>query len=104
LEQSQLTKLKSKTQQILKQSHAFFKSIDWDKLLKKEIPTPFQPKVKNALDTSFFDEEFTRENVKDELEQASVGRETVLNTVEQKAFEGFTFTGDKELGTKEEEE
>jgi hypothetical protein len=56
------------------------------------------------MDTSFFDEEFTRENVKDELEQTSVGRETVLNTVEQKAFEGFTFTGDKELGTKEEEE
>jgi hypothetical protein len=102
LEQNQQVKLKSKRKKKLKISHAFFKSIDWEKLLKKEIPTPFQPKVKNAMDTSFFDEEFTRENVKDELEQASVGRDTALNTHEQKAFEGFTFTGDKEFGKEEE--
>ena len=34
--------------------HRFFKSLDWDKLLKKEIPPPYVPKVKSNNDISNF--------------------------------------------------
>jgi serine/threonine protein kinase len=34
--------------------HRFFKNIEWDKLLKKELPPPYVPKVKSNNDTSNF--------------------------------------------------
>jgi len=37
-------------------THKWFKDIDWDKLFKKEIEPPFRPAVKNATDTSNFDD------------------------------------------------
>ena len=40
-------------------SHPFFKSIDWDKLYRKELPVPYMPEVKDKLDTSMFSAEFT---------------------------------------------
>lgn len=47
-------------------SHPFFESIDWNELLKKKIPPPFIPVVKQGeLDTSNIDKEFTRERPKD---------------------------------------
>jgi len=45
--------------------HPFFKGINWDKLLRKEIDPPFKPKLKNELDTSNFDARFTAEPVVD---------------------------------------
>merc|ERR1719336_2833590 len=41
--------------------HAWFKTLDWDKLLKKEIAPPYQPTVKSETDTSNFSKEFTKE-------------------------------------------
>ena len=35
-------------------THRFFKNIDWDKLLRKEITTPYIPKVKSNNDISNF--------------------------------------------------
>ena len=31
-------------------AHPFFKSIDWDKLYRKELPVPYLPEVKDKLD------------------------------------------------------
>jgi serine/threonine protein kinase len=42
-------------------AHAFFASINWALLERREIPSPYKPKVKNAMDTSNFDEQFTSE-------------------------------------------
>lgn len=39
--------------------HSFFKSLDWEKLARKEIPAPFKPIIRNELDVSNFSEEFT---------------------------------------------
>lgn len=41
----------------------WFASIDWDKLIKKEIKPPFKPKITAVDDTGNFDEEYTREIV-----------------------------------------
>ena len=40
--------------------HPWFSSLDWDKLNEREIKAPFVPKIKNALDSSYF-EDFSRE-------------------------------------------
>ncbi|XP_044753134.1 ribosomal protein S6 kinase alpha-5-like [Coccinella septempunctata] len=39
--------------------HPFFKTLDWDKLYRKEIPAPFRPVIRDELDVSNFAEEFT---------------------------------------------
>jgi len=39
--------------------HPFFADIDWEALTKKLITPPFKPKLKDEMDTSNFDPEFT---------------------------------------------
>lgn len=70
--------------------HAFFKSIDFDKLEKREIPPPFKPKVKSSSDASNFDPEFTMERV-----ALSRTDKDVLDSINQKQFRGFSFTNPK---------
>ena len=38
--------------------HPFFKGIDFDKLLRKEIEPPYKPKMKSNFDLSHFDEKY----------------------------------------------
>jgi len=64
----------------LVKAHPFFKGVDWDKLLRKDIKAPFKPKVKDDSDLSQFDQEFTRE--KPQIENTN-------KTFED--FEGFSF-------------
>jgi len=40
-------------------SHPWFKDLNWDKLLKKEIPPPFKPKVADESWVDNFDKDFT---------------------------------------------
>jgi serine/threonine protein kinase len=37
----------------------FFADLDWNKLMKGEIPPPWDPQINGSLDTSQFDHEFT---------------------------------------------
>ena len=41
-------------------AQCFFKQFNFEALLAKKIPAPFVPKLKNAEDVSYFDEEFTQ--------------------------------------------
>ena len=66
--------------------HAFFQSINWEKLYKREIKPDFVPKVSHDGDTSNFDAEFTSERVVDSVEQSSK-----LATAGKADFGGFTF-------------
>ena len=43
--------------------HPFFNGIDFKSLEEKKIPAPFKPVIKDALDVSNFDEEFTSEDL-----------------------------------------
>jgi hypothetical protein len=40
--------------------HAFFKPVDWGKVMMKGMRPPFTPKLAHRLDTSNFAEEFTQ--------------------------------------------
>eukprot|EP00158_Paraphelidium_tribonemae_P005735 Partr_v1_DN27497_c1_g1_i1_m72422 putative AGC family protein kinase len=39
--------------------HQFFSTIDWDRLIKKELPAPFVPQINAPADVRNFDQEFT---------------------------------------------
>ena len=43
--------------------HPFFKGFDFDALEQRKIPAPFKPELKDSMDISNFDEEFTSEEV-----------------------------------------
>ncbi len=36
-------------------AHPFFRHVDWRELRAKRLPVPWQPTLRNALDTSNFD-------------------------------------------------
>ncbi|EGR30978.1 protein kinase domain protein [Ichthyophthirius multifiliis] len=62
--------------------HPFFAKIKWDYLINKQIVAPFIPKIKNELDTKYFDPEFAK------LDIQSYGSE--INSLEnQVKYEGF---------------
>ena len=67
-------------------SHPFFKSIDWDAILKKEIKPPFTPKLKSPTDTKYIDPEFTSNTPKD----SSVAGGSSLEN-ENNNYAGFSY-------------
>jgi len=64
--------------------HAFFNSIDWNKLLRKQVDPPFKPAATRAEDTTYFDTEFTSRTPRD-----SPGVPASAHT--QQVFRGFSF-------------
>jgi hypothetical protein len=68
-------------------NHPFFAGINWDDLYNKKIAPPFRPNVSSDTDTSYFDEEFTRQAPVD-----SVVENGFLGASVQREFEGFTYT------------
>lgn len=72
-------------------NHGYFKGIDWEKIVRKEIDPPFVPDVKDATDTSCVDSEFLAETPK-----LSYEKDSHLTKMEQQNFEGFTFVNRSE--------
>uniref|UniRef100_A0A8B9KMG2 non-specific serine/threonine protein kinase n=1 Tax=Astyanax mexicanus TaxID=7994 RepID=A0A8B9KMG2_ASTMX len=64
--------------------HAFFFTIDWNKLFRREIKPPFRPAVARPDDTFYFDSEFTSRTPKD-----SPGVPPSADA--HKLFRGFSF-------------
>ncbi|EAY16833.1 AGC family protein kinase [Trichomonas vaginalis G3] len=73
-------------------AHPFFASINWENVFNKKTKPEWKPKIKNATDTSLFDEEFTHETGGVSFEDGSlIGADT------QEQFNGFTCTQDSTL-------
>mgnify|MGYP001207855352 FL=1 len=73
--------------------HPFFSQLSWKRLLMKGYIPPYKPPVTSAIDTSNFDQEFTREKPID-----SVVDEFLSESV-QKQFGGWTYVGNEQLGS-----
>uniref|UniRef100_A0A672K2G2 Protein kinase C n=1 Tax=Sinocyclocheilus grahami TaxID=75366 RepID=A0A672K2G2_SINGR len=70
--------------------HAFFKTINWPALEKREVSPPFKPKVKSPNDCSNFDRDFLSE--KPRLSQSD---KNLIDSMDQSAFAGFSFINPK---------
>jgi serine/threonine protein kinase len=71
--------------------HQFFASMDWDKLMRKEIESTYKPKLHGEADTSNFDPQFTAEPVVQTVVDSKISSE------DQAKFQGFTFADESEL-------
>ncbi|KAI9486279.1 MAG: kinase-like domain-containing protein [Benjaminiella poitrasii] len=76
-------------------NHAFFKSMDWVKLMRKEVQPPFRPTVESAYDTANFDEEFTSEQP---IESLTVGEDSQISKTMQEQFKGFSYNPNDGVG------
>uniref|UniRef100_A0A4X1W8D3 protein kinase C n=1 Tax=Sus scrofa TaxID=9823 RepID=A0A4X1W8D3_PIG len=77
-------------------SHAFFRSIDWDLLGKKQALPPFQPQITDDYGLDNFDTQFTSEPV-----QLTPDDEDVIKRIDQSEFEGFEYINPLLLSTEE---
>jgi len=68
--------------------HEFFAEIQWEKLMNGDIPPPWRPDINGSLDTSQFDQEFTKMPIFSPLQRAH----GFGGTPSDNPFEGFTFT------------
>eukprot|EP00127_Corallochytrium_limacisporum_P005290 Clim_evm21s202 gene=Clim_evmTU21s202 len=66
-------------------AHPFFRRIDWDKLLRKELDPPIKPQVEHDLDTQNFDTKFTSQLPIDSP------CDTRLSPSVNEFFQGFTY-------------
>ena len=66
-------------------SHEFFKDIDWEKYMKKEIKAPFIPDLEDELDLKYFDKMFTEEPI--DSDRPSIN----TRTREHSNYKGFTY-------------
>ncbi|EAX94066.1 AGC family protein kinase [Trichomonas vaginalis G3] len=70
--------------------HKFFASINFDQLLKKQIPMQWKPQISSNTDVSAFDREFTTEKPKLTYEDPSLIGQNV-----QRQLQGFTYMNEE---------
>jgi len=78
-------------------AHPYFKGMDWDKLLRKEVKPPWIPDVGGKESIKQIDPTFTSERPTLSEPNEPTGK---LNSDAQQKFEGFTFVPDSELRRK----
>lgn len=71
-------------------AHAFFGTISWSLLEKRQVEPPFKPKVKSSSDCSNFDREFLNEKAR-----LSHGDKNLIDSMDPNAFAGFSFVNPK---------
>lgn len=67
------------------QRHGFFKHINWDQLLSRQVEPPYKPPLKNEEDVSLFDTKFTRQSPVDSPDNCP------LSESANQVFQGFTY-------------
>lgn len=67
-------------------SHPFFRSTNWEKVLRRQVEPPFRPTLTSDTDVSLFDPKFTQENP---VESPDEGLPISANIND--VFEGFTY-------------
>jgi serum/glucocorticoid-regulated kinase 2 len=68
-------------------AHPYFAGVDWGKLMRKEYQAPMTPNLRDELDLSYFDTQFTSQQPFESMQEDSSMRISVTNGL----FEGFTY-------------
>ena len=71
-------------------SHPFFRTINWDKLYRKEYVPPYNPNVSGELDLHNFDREVTQERIEEDTSSPSRTSEVSVS-VANDMFAGFSY-------------
>ncbi|CAH1794655.1 unnamed protein product [Owenia fusiformis] len=74
--------------------HAFFRRIDWLKVINREVQPPYKPKIKNRKDVSNFDREFTSEKP-----MLTPTDKLFIMNLDQTEFSGFSFVNPEYIVT-----
>ncbi|KAA0189753.1 hypothetical protein HAZT_HAZT000033 [Hyalella azteca] len=69
------------------QCHPFYKYIDWSKIERKEVETPYKPKLRHILDVQFFDPLFTKRSA-----ALTPIDDSILSSMDQTPFKDFSYT------------
>lgn len=69
-------------------NHLFFKGCEWHLYEQRQVKPPFKPTVKDIHDVSNFELEFTKEPPR----LTAPSNPQLLESIDQKVFEGFSFT------------
>ncbi|XP_033125125.1 protein kinase C iota type-like [Anneissia japonica] len=67
-------------------THPFFKTIDWERLERKQITPPYKPPLHGERDLEHFDPQFTNEPVRFTPDDPRI-----VNEIDQSEFEGFEY-------------
>ncbi|XP_015437526.1 PREDICTED: nascent polypeptide-associated complex subunit alpha, muscle-specific form-like isoform X2 [Dufourea novaeangliae] len=67
--------------------HAFFQSLPWDRLERRQLEPPFKPALEHTLDTKYFDTAFTAERPR-----LTPVPDQILTSMDQGVFRGFSYT------------
>ncbi|XP_043259209.1 microtubule-associated protein futsch-like [Colletes gigas] len=67
--------------------HAFFQSLPWDRLERRQLEAPFKPALEHTLDTKYFDTAFTAERPR-----LTPVPDQILTSMDQGVFRGFSYT------------
>ncbi|XP_046728986.1 protein kinase C eta type isoform X1 [Silurus meridionalis] len=73
-------------------AHAFFNTIDWEKLNRREMEPPFKPQIKAGEDVNNFDPDFTNEDA-----VLTPFEESLIPQINQDEFSNFSFTSEEML-------
>ena len=92
--------------------HPYFKDVDWEKYLKKEIKPPFIPKLKSDTDLKYFDKVFTdecinttKENIpRSRIQSDYFGFTYNANSADKKELEDYEKGEDNDLKERKEED
>jgi serine/threonine protein kinase len=66
-------------------AHPFFRGVDWDQMIEKEVEPPYVPPVKSKEEVTMVADEFKQQKVE------FTYIENNLSEVEQRNFRGFTY-------------
>jgi len=73
--------------------HPFFATINWLDLYNKKIPPPFKPEVSSDIDTRYFDQEFTGDNVELTPPDSSDALDPINEEGPLPHFQSFSYHG-----------
>ncbi|CAL8087245.1 unnamed protein product [Calicophoron daubneyi] len=73
-------------------THPFFYSIDWERLIRKDITPPWKPDVVDERDTKYIPEEFDSE----EVALTPPGKSAPIQVLDGPYFEQFSFHGSRQ--------